>query len=73
MSVLFHVPVDGDIDKALERLDTASVRVGECFKAWAVPPVTESVGLERAVWSQLPGAKKRHNGRAGKVETIDFA
>lgn len=73
MSVLLHVPVNGDPDEAIARLDTAAVRVGDCFKSWGVPPVIESTGMERAVWSQVPGAKKRHNGRIGKIETIDFA
>ncbi|MBR7989483.1 hypothetical protein KDX04_27005 [Burkholderia cenocepacia] len=77
MSVLVHVPVDpthadpeGD---ALNNLDDAVSRVGEVFKGWGVPPIVETTGMERAFWSQIPGASKRHNGRVGKIETIQFA
>jgi type IV secretion system protein VirB4 len=77
MSVLVHVPVKGrsedDAIVALGALDDAVGKVGECIKAWQISPVIETAGMERAVWSQVPGAKKRHNGRVGKIETIDFA
>lgn len=77
MSVLVHVPVHGkteqDALKALNALDEAVVKTGECFKGLAVKPVVETAGMERAVWSQVPGAKRRHNGRVGKVESIHFA
>jgi len=74
MSVLVHVAVDpANIDDTLDRLDLATGHVGECFKAWGVPPIIETVGMERAVWSQVPGASKRHNGRVGKIEALNFA
>ncbi|AJW93655.1 cagE, TrbE, VirB, component of type IV transporter system family protein (plasmid) [Burkholderia gladioli] len=74
MSVLVHVAVDpANVDDTLDRLDLATGHVGECFKAWGVPPIIETVGMERAVWSQVPGASKRHNGRVGKVEALNFA
>ena len=77
MSVVVHVPIAGRTaraeEDALERLLLAVGRVGECFKGWAVPPVIETSGMERALWSQVPGATKRHNGRVGKIETIQFA
>ena len=73
MSVLVHVPVTGTAEAALEALDEAVSKTGECFKGLGVKPVMETAGLERAIWSQIPGAKRRHNGRVGKVESIDFA
>lgn len=77
MSVLVHVPIEGRSQqaalKALEALDDAVGKTGECFKSWGVKPVVETTGMERAVWSQIPGARKRHNGRVGKVETLQFA
>ncbi|QCP55120.1 hypothetical protein FAZ95_39005 [Trinickia violacea] len=77
MSVLVHVPVTGDTGKAaseaLTKLDDSVGKVGECFKAWGIKPVVETAGMERAFWSQIPGAAKRHNGRIGKIETIHFA
>ncbi|WP_175700969.1 hypothetical protein [Burkholderia ambifaria] len=74
MSVLVHVAVDpANLDDTLDRLDLATGQVGECFKAWGVPAIIETVGMERAVWSQVPGASKRHNGRVGKIEALNFA
>lgn len=73
MSVLVHVPVRGRPADALDELDEAVGKTGECFKALGVKPVVETAGMERAVWSQIPGAKRRHNGRVGKLETIAFA
>ncbi|MGZ2749907.1 VirB4 family type IV secretion/conjugal transfer ATPase [Burkholderia stagnalis] len=77
MSVVVHVPIEGAsqqaADDALETLQVAVGKIGECFKGWAVPPVVETSGMERALWSQVPGAEKRHNGRVGKVESLQFA
>ncbi|HDR9036923.1 TPA: hypothetical protein QDB07_004452 [Burkholderia vietnamiensis] len=77
MSVLVHVPVNSTLadpeGEALNNLDDAVSRVGEVFKGWGVPPIVETTGMERAFWSQIPGASKRHNGRVGKIETLQFA
>ncbi|KVS16168.1 hypothetical protein [Burkholderia multivorans] len=77
MSVLVHVPIDPTArdpeGEALIELDDAVSRVGEVFKGWGVPPIVETTGMERAFWSQVPGASKRHNGRVGKIETLQFA
>ncbi|SAL05223.1 type IV secretion/conjugal transfer ATPase, VirB4 family [Caballeronia calidae] len=77
LSVLVHVPVVGRTEKAaleaLSNLEESVGKVGECFKSWGVKPVVESGGMERAFWSQIPGAAKRHNGRVGKIETVAFA
>jgi type IV secretion system protein VirB4 len=73
MSVLVHVPVNGRAEEALDALDEAVSKTGECFKSLGVKPVVETAGMERAVWSQIPGATRRHNGRVGKIESVDFA
>jgi type IV secretion system protein VirB4 len=77
ISVLVHVPVSNRTQEAsleaLNSLEECVGKVGECFKSWGIKPVVETGGMERAFWSQVPGAAKRHNGRVGKIETVAFA